>query len=57
MIRLLVRQHGFNEGVVCSAYAAAELRGEVPRVSNKYGWSASQYAHALYKNYFRKGLF
>jgi hypothetical protein len=57
MIRLLVRKHGFNEEVVCAAYAAAEERGEVPRVSNKYGWSARQYARALYKNYLRKGLF
>jgi len=57
MMRNLIAQCGRNEEQVCSAYAAAERRGDVERDSNEHGLTPEQYARALWQDGERKGWF
>jgi hypothetical protein len=53
MMRFLAAQYGHRERII-SEYAAAELRGEVGRKSNKNNLSAEAYACRLYYNVFER---
>jgi hypothetical protein len=55
VLRRLVERFGMNEGRVVKEYAAAEMRGEVRRDSNKYSIAAEDYARALWRDGVRKG--
>ncbi len=57
MMRQLIAKYGRNEDKVCSEYAAAESRGDVPRYSNRYELTSEQYARALWRDGDRKGWF
>jgi hypothetical protein len=52
---MLYGQHAGDEEKIISAYASAEMRGEVVRQNNAHGLSPIQYARALYKDGLRKG--
>jgi len=54
LIRELHRRFNGDEALTVQAYAAAEKRGEVRRVSNKYGMSAEEYARRLSYNTFKR---
>ncbi len=54
MRELFVRHHGNPEQII-SAYAAAECRGEAPRVSNRLGLKPTDYAKALLNDGLKKG--
>lgn len=51
-INELHRQFKGDEELVVQAYASAEKRGEVNRLSNKRGMTAEEYARRLYYNTF-----
>lgn len=51
----LVERYGMDEERVVREYASAEERGEVERKSNTHGWTANQYARALWRDGVRKG--
>ena len=55
MMRALYRRFGDDEERLVAEYAAAEIRGDVARTSNTRGYSAKQYARALYQDGNRKG--
>jgi hypothetical protein len=54
-MRALVERFGFNEERIVEEYAAAEMRGEVKRESNKYGMTPEVYARGLLREGIRKG--
>jgi hypothetical protein len=51
----LINRYGMNEERVVREYADAEARGEVDRKSNSRGYTAEQYARALWRDGVRKG--
>jgi hypothetical protein len=51
----LVERYGMDEERVVREYASAEERGEVERRSNTRGYTAKQYARALWLDGVRKG--
>jgi hypothetical protein len=51
----LVEHYGMDEERVIREYASAEERGDVERKSNTHGWTAKQYARALWRDGVRKG--
>ncbi|MCC5807472.1 MAG: hypothetical protein JJU00_14200 [Opitutales bacterium] len=53
-MRELIQKFGDDSCAVISAYAAAEIRGEVERKSNSNGIPADAYAAALYRDAIRK---
>jgi len=52
---MLVNRYGMNEERVVREYADAEDRGDVERKSNTWGYTAEQYARALWRDGVRKG--
>jgi hypothetical protein len=54
-MRKLFRLHGGDEARVIQAYAEAEQRGEVPRVSDLHSLTADDYAARLFADGIRKG--
>jgi len=57
MILHLISKHGRNKDTVCTEYALAERRGEVPRRRNKNGLAPEQYAYRLWNNGLLRGWF
>jgi hypothetical protein len=55
LMRALYRRFGDDEERLVEEYAAAEVRGDVPRASNARGYTPKQYARALYQDGQRKG--
>ena len=51
----LIESYGLDEERVIRDYASAEARGDVERKSNTHGWTAKQYARALWRDGMRKG--
>jgi hypothetical protein len=51
----LVERYGMDKERVVREYANAEERGDVERKSNTHGWTANQYACALWRDGVRKG--
>lgn len=51
----LVDRYGIDEERIVREYASAEERGEVERRSNTRGYTAKQYARALWLDGVRKG--
>jgi hypothetical protein len=49
-MRNLCKQHGDQRELLIEMYAVAEQKGLVPRKSNTHGWTANQYAAALYRD-------
>jgi hypothetical protein len=49
--------YGADVDRVIKEYAAAEVRGEVRRISNQSGMTAESYARALYADGAKKGWF
>jgi hypothetical protein len=47
-MRELLRQYGYDKRRVCEAYAAAERRGQVPRLRNKSKLDSEEYAKAMW---------
>jgi hypothetical protein len=54
-MRMLVNRYGVNEERVVREYADAEERRDVERKSNAPGYTARQYARALWQDGVRKG--
>jgi hypothetical protein len=52
LINDLYRRFKGDKELVIQAYATAERKGEVKRVSNKYEMTAEEYARRLYYNTF-----
>jgi hypothetical protein len=57
MMCQLIAKYGYNEELICRAYAAAERRGGVPRNSHYYGMTPEEYARTLWRDGIRKGWF
>ena len=55
VMRRLYREHRGNEEGTVRAYAEAEQRGEVLRISNTHRLDAETYARALFEDGQRKG--
>ena len=55
MMRRLVKMFGPDWDRVCLEYALAEVRGAVPRHSNRHNLTGGQYARALLGDGQRKG--
>lgn len=51
----LVERYGMDEERIVREYASAEERGEVERRSNTRGYTAKQYARALWLDGLKKG--
>jgi hypothetical protein len=54
-MRMLVNRYGMDGERVVREYADAEERGDVERKSNTRGYTAKQYARALWLDGMRKG--
>jgi hypothetical protein len=54
-MRMLVNRYGMDGERVVREYADAEERGDVERNSNTRGYTAKQYARALWLDGMRKG--
>lgn len=55
MMRALFRQFGGDKNRTVAAYAAAERRGEVDRLSNVLGMTSQEYATRLFADGTKKG--
>ena len=55
VMRNLYRRFGGNHAVIVAAYAAAERRGDAPRVSNVHAIEPEEYAERLYQDGVKKG--
>lgn len=54
MMRKLLLQHGYNQRMVCAAYAKAEQTGLVQRFRNKAGFTPEGYALAVWRDGHRR---
>lgn len=54
-IRQLIRHHGLDQRVVVGALASGLEEGHIRWERNRHGWTALQYAGALWNNYVGRG--